>query len=195
MSDAPSLRERKKLEARQALCQAALELAAARGFDAVSVEEIAERAGVSRRTFFRTFATKEAVLMERRHAQLAAFKSALMADTEVPPFTAIEQALTALGAEYQRDSARILRERALFASSPQLSAHDQQVDRAFEQVIAEAVAKRSRRASERRQAKYFAAAAVGVLRVAIDEWAAANGKVDIAKVARPALKLLSRLVA
>ncbi|MFD5828583.1 TetR/AcrR family transcriptional regulator [Lentzea sp. NPDC060358] len=53
------LRERKKLERRDAIVAATLQLCTDNGFDATTVDAIAERADVSRRTFFRFFPAKE----------------------------------------------------------------------------------------------------------------------------------------
>lgn len=59
------LRERKKRERGQALRQAALDLALENGYTNVTVEDICERCGVSRRTFFNYFTSKEEALLGR----------------------------------------------------------------------------------------------------------------------------------
>ena len=57
-------RERKKLQTRQSIADAALELFLARGFDDVGVKEIADRADVSVTTLFKHFPGKEALLFD-----------------------------------------------------------------------------------------------------------------------------------
>ncbi|MBM2618843.1 TetR/AcrR family transcriptional regulator [Actinoplanes sp. LDG1-06] len=61
----PGLRERKKQQVRLQISHAATTLIIERGFDAVSVTEIAERAGVSRMTVFNYFPRKEDMFYDR----------------------------------------------------------------------------------------------------------------------------------
>ena len=74
-----SLRERKKNETCDALIGAALDLFELRGFDGVTVDDIAARANVSPRTFFRYFGSKEAVLYPDQDYFLALMRDAMTA--------------------------------------------------------------------------------------------------------------------
>jgi AcrR family transcriptional regulator len=67
-----SLTERKRRRAKEAIHQAALELFAERGYDAVSVTDIAERAEVGRTTFFRYFGDKQEVLFAEPEEDVSA---------------------------------------------------------------------------------------------------------------------------
>lgn len=59
------LRERKKRQTREDLHRAALDLVEEKGFEAVTTEEIAARAGVSARTLFNYFPSKDAAVLGR----------------------------------------------------------------------------------------------------------------------------------
>ena len=60
----PNRRERRKLATRQTLLDATQALLAKRSFDALSVDEIVERADVARGTFYNYFADKDALERE-----------------------------------------------------------------------------------------------------------------------------------
>ena len=62
MQSGTGLRERKNIAVKQAFFDAAMELFKQKGFDGTSVDEIAERAGFSRATYFNHFGTKQGVL-------------------------------------------------------------------------------------------------------------------------------------
>jgi AcrR family transcriptional regulator len=93
----PGRRERKKQRTREALIDAAFTLFAAKGYDATTVEEIADAVDVSARTFFRDFASKEHVALTVQEEQRTALLAALAArPAQEPPLTALRNAVVAV---------------------------------------------------------------------------------------------------
>jgi AcrR family transcriptional regulator len=84
------LRESKKRETRQRISDVATELFFARGFDAVTVEEIAAAANVSKVTVFNYFARKEDLFLDREDEVLPLLRGALVERPEgQPPIEAL----------------------------------------------------------------------------------------------------------
>src|SRR5256885_8051975 len=86
----PGLRERHMDRTRAAIVDAALALFQEQGFTETTVDAIAERADVGRRTFFRYFPAKETVLFHDIDSQIQATIASLAARPEdEPPFEAL----------------------------------------------------------------------------------------------------------
>src|SRR5271170_8511934 len=81
------LRERKKRLMRQQLSDTATQMFLEQGFDAVRVAEIAEACGVSEKTVFNYFPTKESLILDRLEATVASLRTGL-AEPGVPPVQA-----------------------------------------------------------------------------------------------------------
>ena len=81
------LRERKKRLMRQKLSDIATAMFLERGFDAVRVAEVAEACGVSEKTVFNYFPTKESLVLDRLQTTVESLRTGL-ADPAVPPVQA-----------------------------------------------------------------------------------------------------------
>jgi AcrR family transcriptional regulator len=84
---AEGLRERKKRLMRQQLSDTATRMFMERGFDAVRVADVAETCGVSEKTVFNYFPTKESLVLDRLETTVTSLRTAL-ADPEVLPVRA-----------------------------------------------------------------------------------------------------------
>ncbi|MBZ4318368.1 TetR/AcrR family transcriptional regulator [Streptomyces huiliensis] len=121
------LRERKKLRTRRTLIDTALELFTERGFDGATLDELCDAVEVSKRTFFRYFASKEDVAMAPTQDLWAVFLDDL--ETREPHGgTVLEMLQAALFAALERmtdeDWARRVRlSRRLAAETPSMDAH------------------------------------------------------------------------
>ena len=100
-----SRRERRKLETRQALFEAALSLFREQGYDETTVEEITERADVAKGTFFNYFVSKEGFLGELSAWRLAQLRDSLDLGPGTPesPLARLKLLLRRLHREFVRD--------------------------------------------------------------------------------------------
>jgi AcrR family transcriptional regulator len=146
MADTPQptvgLRERKKLATRNALHTAAVNLMSESGPDEVTVEAICAAAGVSPRTFFNYFDTKEEAIFLWDGEFGPRIATAIRDSAADSPFAAATEAVRelfrfAMTAETWRP------QRALMQSHPQLVGAALRLGRALDNAIADGVALRT----------------------------------------------------
>jgi AcrR family transcriptional regulator len=148
-----------------------LELFIEKGFDATTVDEIAAKAEVSPRTFFRYFATKDDVIFGDRDDQLAALVSAVTDRPKGEPEPMVlSNALVAFSRflEDQRES--VLARRQLTVRNPSLLPRALLIQQAWADSLAHALARHNGVGDPSFQQRVLAGSGVAVLAVAMREW-------------------------
>ena len=97
---ARGLRDAKRHVIKESLWHAALELFEARGYDTTTVEEIAEQAGISRRTFFRYFSSKDEIVVFATDAYVDLIVQAIRQSARQGPPVEIVRAAVMCVAEF-----------------------------------------------------------------------------------------------
>ncbi|WP_420000474.1 helix-turn-helix domain-containing protein [Streptomyces boninensis] len=153
--------------ARGRLEQAALELYSERGYDATTVKEIAQRAGLTERTFFRHFADKREVLFGGTALQdgLVAALAEVRKDAE--PLDAVAAALEAAGEVFDERRELVKRRQAIIAAHAELQERELIKLAAIGAALAGAL--RERGAAEP-AASLAAEVGVAVFKVAYEQW-------------------------
>lgn len=90
MIPSPGRREQRKAETRQAISDVATRLIIERGFEAVSMSEIADAAGVSRKTVFNYFASKEQLVFDRDEEARQLLREGMGARASMTPLAAFQ---------------------------------------------------------------------------------------------------------
>lgn len=166
-------RELRKAGTRRALEDAALRRFATEGYDATSVESIAADAGVSARTFFRYFATKDEVLDMGRLERQSELRD-LVAAAGGTGLAVVRTAVVHVAAGFADDRERVgLRQRAA-ATSPVLRGRLFDTFVSWEHALAVALAARGEPAAET-----LAATGIAVFRAATTAWLREGG--DLAR--------------
>lgn len=148
--------------------EAALDLYTEHGFDETTVAEIAERAGLTERTFFRHFADKREVLFGGQDALLQLFVDAIIAAPgDMSPLDAVGAGLVAAGPLFASRHEHARRRQAVIAANPRLQERELMKLSAIATAIADAL--RSRGVGDP-AAVLAAEAGMAVFKVAFDRW-------------------------
>jgi AcrR family transcriptional regulator len=187
---ATGLRVRKKLATREALRRAAITLYRQKGPDNVTVEDICAAAGVSPRTFFNYFATKDEAVFAL-DVEPAEIQQRII---DRPDH---EQPLQAIRAVYADVIAELVenetwQERTLlFRERPELFARPAQVGRASERAICAAISARTGHPVDDLYVRTAAAAVHGAVKAAVSCWRP-DQELDIVAAFHKAIDMLAR---
>jgi AcrR family transcriptional regulator len=170
------LRERKKRELRQQLSDTATALFLERGFDAVRVAEVAQACGVSEKTVFNYFPSKESLLLDRLDTTVDTLRAALSEPGRRP----VEAVLGILADELNRmlsdlaraddraeALARLVRFRALIQSTASLRAYQRDMMDRLVATAAEVLADRAGTSPDDPEPQIAATALLGLYLVQV----------------------------
>ncbi|HTW21569.1 MAG TPA: mycofactocin system transcriptional regulator [Mycobacteriales bacterium] len=149
----------------------ALRLFSQRGFDATTVEDIASAAGVSRRTFFRYFDSKAAVLWHQFDSEVQALRAAFSAVTQdLDMMTAIRHVVVSVNRYRAADVAELRSRMNLIGSVPALQASAAPHYDAWERAVSEFAAGRTGLPADSLFPLAIGRSTLATCRAAFDTW-------------------------
>jgi AcrR family transcriptional regulator len=186
------LRETKKVATRDALIAAALTLASKRGVASVTVEEIAAEAGVSARTFFNYFGSKEEPFVADDVDRARRLVS-LVADAPagVPVWQVLTRAVLTTFDEAPAATARQSLKRELIRSEPALLAEALGVFGRLQSELVTEIARRGGRAVPGLHDRLAATAVGAAVRAAMETWLAEDGAVPLTELLSASMDALA----
>lgn len=188
------LRERKKVHVREQLIAAATRLFETHGFDLVTVDQIAEAAFVSPRTFFRYFGSKEAVLFADQDEILVALRAAITAQPpESSPLDVLRAVVITLARDYADHREQHLRRARMAQSGAAIAQYQLTVLRPmWEDAIAEALAERLGVGVDVDiRPRLFAGVGLAVMSAVGPVWMATGGNADVDALLAQGFEVLS----
>ena len=175
-------------DARGRLQHAALELYAERGFEATTAHDIAERAGVTERTFFRHFPDKREVLFDGSARLQQAMVAAVAASPATSPLGVIVDALQAPAEFFDDIRERATKRTAVIAANPSLQERELLKLHRMSEAIADALVARG---TEPAQAALAADLGIAVFHRSFQLWI--SGKNDFGSCVRATLHDFARV--
>ncbi|MER6784331.1 TetR family transcriptional regulator [Streptomyces sp. NPDC000658] len=188
----PGLRERKKQQTRERVRREAYRLFTERGYEATTVDQIAEAAEISPSTFFRYFPTKEDVVIQDEYDPALA-EAIRSRPADEPIVDAILNSLKGpLGQMLLQDRDELLLRTRLTLNDPALRARNAVEQQRSEAAISAVIAQRTGRDAADLEVKCAAAAIIAVFTTLVRHWVQADGKEDLATLYERHLPVLSR---
>jgi AcrR family transcriptional regulator len=192
----PDLRALTRETVRAQIAETAWSVFAERGFDDVTVNEVAEATGISRASFFRYFSSKEEAVFVALEAMGAEIATAL---EERPPreptWTALRRAFEAATPNYASNPTRSLARLNLTRETPSLRAHQLERQAQWRGLIGPALALRLGRAPEDVGVDAIVGAAIAALDAATERWALSGGELDLTTLIDEAFAAIGALEA
>jgi AcrR family transcriptional regulator len=169
-----SHRDQKRARTHARIQQEGLRLFLERGFDAVTLDDVAAAAEVSRRTLFHYFPSKEAIALGFKDGLTPRIVAAVARRPKGEGLLEMcEHALTDMAGDYQTPQAKALAR--LVHDTPALRAGDHAKYEEMERTLAGALTARAGLPADDEAAHVVAVAAIGVLRQATERWLASDG--------------------
>jgi AcrR family transcriptional regulator len=179
--------------ARGRLEQAAMELFIERGFEQATVTEIARRAGLTQRTFFRHYADKREVLFGGSETlQEFLVSGVASAPDSASPIEAVAAALEAVGAFFHERREYARQRQAVIAANAELRERELIKLASLASAIAGAL---RRRGVSDPAASLAAEAGIAVFKIAFERWINETGQPDLPRILRESLAELKAVTA
>ena len=186
------LRERKRHETFERIMKMGLKLFVKNGYEATTLEAIAHAAGISRRTFFYYFKSKEDILLAARHSGFQeALRPALLDEgPDQAPLEAVQKCLIKLASRYETKESIVFDR--LMESTEALRARKEAVFVETEQILLEAMCELWPSPGQRDGLRLVAMVAMGTLRLALDKWKQNDAAHPLAYYVRQSFTLLAK---
>jgi AcrR family transcriptional regulator len=183
------LRERKRRQTLQRITEVGLKLFLEKGYDATTLDEIAAAAGISRRTFFYYFKSKEDILLTWRSGGADTLRNAVLENASAgAPIDTVRAALLKLSIQLQ--SSKAIKIARLVRENEALRATRQANFMILEQTLYEALCELWPGKQRRDGLRLVAMASIGALRLSIETWSQEDGKRPLAKYIADAFEKL-----
>ena len=168
------------------MIQAATQLFLEQGFESSTMDQVADAAGVSRRTLFRYFPSKVDLVFPEHERRLSGFEEELARDPKAPAMTRVQRALLTLVADCEAGAEQLLQQAQIISGNPALLAAELELDSQWEAAIARTLS----HDTDPIQARLMAGALSGLTRATLREWLTSGTTIALRELALHAQSLL-----